>query len=349
MGAECTSCGQELAGESTEYNDDVYCADCWENNFSLCEDCDEVVPNDDLEYVAGRSVAVCSGCTEQYGSCINCNESYHENNLEEHNGESYCEDCHNNAHDDEKVIKDYEYKPVPVFSPTPNPSTAEHLYLGIELEIEVVISADRNEIAEEVQRLQGRVYCKKDGSLDKGFEIVSHPATLGYHLSDMRWAEILAYLREQDCSSHNTTTCGLHIHINRDYLTIQEQIKLAIFIHTQAKNITKIARRDSSYAKYKDGIEKLSDEEKISNGDRYEALNFQNRSTVEFRMFRGTLNAETFFATLEFVDSVVEFVKTASTADLASDIPEAWRKYIGYLSGKDYQYLNAYLTKKELL
>ena len=109
---ECAGCGEELAGESTEYNDDVYCADCWENNFSLCEDCDEVVAKDDLEYVArgSVSVAVCSICAKQYGSCTDCNESYHENDLIVHNGERYCEDCHNNAHDDEDEDEDEDEK-----------------------------------------------------------------------------------------------------------------------------------------------------------------------------------------------------------------------------------------------
>ena len=59
------------------------------------------------------------------------------------------------------------------------------------------------------------IYIKYDGSLDDGFEIVSHPATLNYHLNDFPWEDILHYAVQMGYRSHQTSTCGLHIHVNR--------------------------------------------------------------------------------------------------------------------------------------
>ena len=36
-----------------------------------------------------------------------------------------------------------------------------------------------------------RVYCKHDGSLDEGFEIVSHPATLDSHMHSFPWEQMM--------------------------------------------------------------------------------------------------------------------------------------------------------------
>ena len=35
------------------------------------------------------------------------------------------------------------------------------------------------------------LYCKHDGSLDDGFEMVTHPMTLDYHRKEMPWKKIL--------------------------------------------------------------------------------------------------------------------------------------------------------------
>lgn len=36
-----------------------------------------------------------------------------------------------------------------------------------------------------------RLYCKHDGSLDDGFEMVTHPMTLEYHMQKMPWKGVL--------------------------------------------------------------------------------------------------------------------------------------------------------------
>lgn len=58
------------------------------------------------------------------------------------------------------------------------------------------------------------IYIKSDGSLDDGMELVSHLMTLDYH-KDYCWSDIMRKAVSLGYRSHQTSTCGLHIHINR--------------------------------------------------------------------------------------------------------------------------------------
>ena len=40
-----------------------------------------------------------------------------------------------------------------------------------------------------------RLYCKHDGSLSNGFELVTHPMSLEYHQEEMPWPEVLRTAR----------------------------------------------------------------------------------------------------------------------------------------------------------
>jgi hypothetical protein len=62
------------------------------------------------------------------------------------------------------------------------------------------------------------IYIKQDGSLDDGFEIVSHPMSLDYHTRKMPWKDVLQKAISMNYRSHKTTTCGYHLHIGRDGL-----------------------------------------------------------------------------------------------------------------------------------
>ena len=46
-------------------------------------------------------------------------------------------------------------------------------------------------------------------------EIVTHPMTLHYHKNKMPWAEIMESAIHMYYRSHKTSTCGLHVHVNR--------------------------------------------------------------------------------------------------------------------------------------
>lgn len=95
----------------------------------------------------------------------------------------YCQDCYNRLK--HRAIKSYYYKPDPIFYGSGS------LYMGVELEIDKGGEDNANaEILLDIANcVEEKIYCKHDGSLHDGFEIVSHPMTLEYH-ETMNWKTI---------------------------------------------------------------------------------------------------------------------------------------------------------------
>ena len=77
---------------------------------------------------------------------------------------------------------------------------------------------------------------------------------------------------------------------------------------------------------------------------RYNAVNLNNRNTVEFRLFRGTLKVDTIKATLQMLDLLINFCIRTPLKQLFectfSDVME--KSYI-------YEELSNYLKKRELI
>ena len=63
---------------------------------------------------------------------------------------------------------------------------------------------------------QPQLYCKHDGSLNDGFELVTHPMSLSYHRTEMPWEALLREAVRMGYLSHQSGTCGLHIHVSRE-------------------------------------------------------------------------------------------------------------------------------------
>ena len=132
---------------------------------------------------------------------------------------TWCERCDQREPEDEACgyqggrIHDYSYKPLPIFHAVDNdPDVDRFMFMGTELEVE-----DRechNGGAQIVEDALGNlVYCKHDGSLNNGFEIVTHPMTLAYvHQLDWSFTEKLIQTGHR---SWDTDTCGIHIHVDR--------------------------------------------------------------------------------------------------------------------------------------
>jgi hypothetical protein len=90
--------------------------------------------------------------------------------------------------------------------------------LGVELEVDNGDNAQ--ECAKRVLLHVGsnHVWCKLDGSLNKGVELVTHPATLEYMLAHKeRYGQLLDIPRVMGFTSHDAGTCGLHVHVDRKW------------------------------------------------------------------------------------------------------------------------------------
>lgn len=348
----CSNCSVEVetndTSEHPETGDDL-CDDCANDILRVCGWCN--IECEPAHHDSRTGNDICTRCYDEHSiNCEVCGMLMHKNDGHwmEHADGYFCGSCYEDEYsshyDCDSNIQEFDYKPTPIFHNTDSSLGQKDriMYMGVELEVEAydankctsTLAGDCNDYG------KGFLYCKDDGSLDDGFEIVSHPATLRYHRRKFNWTPMLDSLRKEKVISHNAGTCGIHVHVNLDFFQDAEKVNLGMFIYTQQNRVEKIARRCS------DDWSKFSKKEKLEdyahNEDRYEALNWTSR-TVEFRFFKGTLKRDTFNASLEFVDSVCKFIKTQRTETLA-DIEQGWTAYTEWLKARpDYRSLKHYL------
>ena len=353
----CDCCGRAVLEDNSHYIDNqTLCNYCFEENYLQCDECGEMVHRYDMNWTH-EGYRVCESCTDTYyHKCSNCGDLVHEDNcIYDNDDNCYCESCFEEMRN--KVIHGYSYKPAPIFYggfPCNNPE-----FMGVELEIDRAGECGENvrALLEIVNAEHEHIYCKHDGSLCDGFEIVSHPATLDYHLNNIKWAELMAEALEMDYRSHDTRTCGLHIHVSRrsfgDTFEEREQTisKILYFIEKNWDRVLRFTRRtENQLAEWADryGIEadpvKTYDNAKRQ-GDRYRCVNLCNENTIEFRMFRGTLKYSTFVSTLQFVHCVCSVCKNATMERV---MEMGWFDFVEYIDPTKYAELVNYLKTRGL-
>lgn len=212
-------------------------------------------------------------------------------------------------------------------------------YLGIELEVDGGDEyCSRGSIVDNIEA-QFRpfvnnddefIYFEDDGSLSTGFEIITNPATLSFHLKNREvWEGVFRYLMENDYRGYNTTTCGLHVHVDKQFFGATEERKsrsienVLTIVDNHWDNIQIFSRRShNDIARWADKIHKEPKEvvrdmtERRYNLSRYQCVNLVNDNTIEFRVFKSTLNPNSFFASLELVNNICTFAKTKTISQV---------------------------------
>ena len=74
-------------------------------------------------------------------------------------------------------------------------------------------------------------------------------------------------------------------------------------------------------------------------------MNLQNRDTIEFRMFRGTLKLNTFIATLQMVNRICDVALYLSDDELKA---MSWSTFMSGISEKETPELVRYLKERRL-
>jgi len=250
------------------------------------------------------------------------------------------------------VIHQYDYIPGYVFrserggrvveSGTNSPA---QLFLGVELEVD----RGSEDVLSELSEYDGaRVYFKRDGSLsDNGIEAVSHPTTLPVHLKEFGWSELFTTFKDYGYTSHEAGNCGIHVHVNNSYLGKTQrgidlaQFKLLAVFSRFWYELEKISRRTEFEYCHKNG-EPMNMYELREEKDRgrYYALNFSNFHTTEFRLWRGSLNLNTFCASLEITARLCEFVKTHNIIETRNISWSGLRNFINSGSHFTKKYMN---------
>lgn len=346
----CDSCGCILQeDEGTIVGDEVLCNECIEDQTITCDHCGQVIYTEDC--ITDDHIWLCQDCfRDYYHRCESCDRIVHENNTNWHIDLPYCDHCYDEIDLDDE-IEDYSYKPTPLFRGEGN------RYFGVELEIDE--GGKDNDYAYRLKNIANaqleNIYIKSDGSLDDGFEIVSHPMTLDYHMNEMNWEGVMNEAVSLGYRSHQTSTCGLHVHINRnafgDNQSEQEVVisKILFFIEKHWAEMFQFSRRSEynmSRWSARFGFEKtgkeILDKAKDSTNGRYVAVNLKNYHTIEFRLFRGTLKYNTFIATLQLVNEICNVALFMSENEIDN---LSWSEFVSSIEEKE---LIQYLKERRL-
>lgn len=334
---------QTMAQVSWQFSDRI-CYNC-HDNVSLCDRCEDFTSSDDCRYTS-NGYNYCDSCADAIGLyyCDECDD-YHD------------EPC---EYSDSRLIHDYSYKPDPVFRYTEADGDLSRrnarqgkVFMGFELEVEAPSGEYRENGATLVCDELGEdyIYLKNDGSLNNGFEIVSHPATLAFHKT--RKFEVLTQLaQEHNYRSWNAGTCGLHVHISRTAFDSPSHIwKFAHLVANNKREMVKLAGRESDRWATFDGIRSTigAKAKGATYVNRYEALNFQNSNTIELRFFRGTLSIPRVFSALELTDAMTEYTRTLTANDVIRGGLE-FAKFAEWASDRpQYPNLTSFLVKFDLI
>ena len=286
-----------------------------------------------IEHLHCMFYGYCPNCAEGLIDCASCGtKKTHENK---------CDKCHPfyndvNSYDEctppkfwffewlkGKLIK----KPIETGGINKRSKT---LYIGDEHEIELYRSSDTRC---DVQRILNKhyekqlLYTSRDGSLEKGTEIHTHPSTHKTHIK-RDWV-VFAELRDNGALSYNTKTAGLHFHLNRSAFSNFHFLKFITFINKFLALTLAIGRRKNlkkldEYARFSMrteynvkrqmyklyGANKNNKKMNVVLGGRG-AINLMNANTIELRFFGGSLDEKYYKAKIDYIQSVYEYTYNA--------------------------------------
>lgn len=325
----CDCCG-DVGTENDDYNlvdGDRWCEDCTDRNASWCESCEEMSRHGN-NYIADRDAYWCDSCTTSTYYCEDCSNYYYE---------GFCEDCQDN-----RLIHDYNYRPDPIFHATKD---NERLFFGIEVEVEAGRNlSDASEYAHQLESMD-IAYLKSDGSLNCGFEIVTHPMTHDFYKNEVpELYETLNTLRlSHGVTSWGTGTCGVHIHVSRSGFNGGAHMHrfLNLVYSNQDFYETMAGRSSDRWAKFSD-VEMFNPRTRTYSksfrrklnpdrgSDRYSAVNTNNSATLEMRIFRGTTKENVLKSYIDLAHASVEYTRTLSVKEVANGalLPEPFIAYI---------------------
>lgn len=314
---------------------------------------------------------------EDYFECECCESQTHHNQSAWFGGSRYCEYCiENNVYpcndcdelcwdghdhdctaeeddDSSSLIHSYSYKPSPYFF-------GEGKYhFGFELEVESRGNGVHDGALTVSNTLGAHAYLKEDGSLTSGFEIVTHPHTLENYHKEFNWG-VLDKLKSEGFRSWNTSTCGLHVHVSRtafgegdpwdrnnrpmrSMLVLKRQsheLRFMKLIYDNQRQVERISGRSSDrYASFEDKGNLVDKVKHGSQGNgRFSAINTENDTTIEVRVFKGSLRKERVLSAIEFVHASVEYTRDVKVTSKNHAL--SWLKFTGYVASNAELYPN---------
>lgn len=231
---------------------------------------------------------------------------------------------------------------------------------GIEIEVMPASGVgynanSRNYYAAVAGNLSPSVFVKHDGSVDLGFEVVTHPINYGIwqgDSADIKNVQRVFSFLTRKYTSFSDPACGLHVHCNvGDFANNDHIARFATFIMYQPYFCSLIGERTSrSYSKFSRAVAD-STASRLAGGtrpDRYTAVNVQPAApTVEVRMFKGNLKWERILKDIEFCRALRVWTSERSMGDVVSvDGPSNFMKWA---EEKEYKHLTSFVAAQPKL
>jgi hypothetical protein len=188
---------------------------------------------------------------------------------------------------------------------------------------------------------RGLWHAKHDGSVS-GPEFASQPATLAWWQSQaIALSGMMKALLHGGMRSHDGDRCGLHVNIGSDAFTTtttsiygtprttrnaDHMYRFLTLVTANPRWSTRMAQRTHDSAAQWARFDRLASESTrrdlandwaaygSASHDRYTVVNLGNEGRVEFRLPRGTLRVDRFFAKIEWTAAMVEFTRNPDNA-----------------------------------
>jgi len=299
--------------------------DAYDNDYFTCDECENVFHNDERRtYYESDNDYLCHDCLSGSGwYCDYHDDTHHDDYHCEANEEDNEEDNESNldAYNDRIFLHFLGKAITEVGIQNANVLIDSVLFYGIEVELhtrhEVISRYDivekfRDVMNSETEELKEFILCKHDGSLhqDYGFELVSTNATFDYHKKTF-WNKFFELNPNQYVKAYHGYNCGIHIHFSRKAFTDNQMKRLNCFYNNPQNRdlITEIAGRDENqYCRFKSMTDFHSPIR--THGEKYSVINFDNKDTIEVRIFRSNIKQISFFRYLEFVHTVNLWIRS---------------------------------------
>lgn len=367
---------------------DFYCDRCVSNHLFYCAMCNEYYNLDRHHsyFIEDYNETICESCFNDSDviCCDDCGYYYGRDYVVSDEG-CYCEDCFSNhvhhphlrisdqlndvdSNDNEVVTFDgeemrscdggrlddyHDYRRSFVKYHIDGEDVESSLFFGIELECEDT-RGFKYKMIDYLERKNMRLIGARDGSLIDGVEFVSDPQTIGAWMSRKDSVyNMLNFLSVNDFKSHDTTTCGLHIHASKKALGSNEEeindtiARIDLLLESFKDNIIVFSRRkESELSRWARFVSDYTSDKKSvfstellklnkRTGDRYQALNLDNAHTIEFRFFKGTLKPTTFYASIQLINNIIEVCKNP-------DLFNNTLRWIDIIDLNDFEELKSY-------
>ena len=355
----CWVCKDTLCVNVDWFRDDRVCEGCYTDNVTTCNGCDEDMDNerDTYYWIEDIDESLCYNCF-CHSECFNCNDCDRNLSGDMYSGDDLCEDCYSDSYsycedcdesynsNDYSICPDcsgvklysYSYKPEPVFFGS---VPEDKLYFGMELEMS---GGDRADLVNKSYELFGdMVYCKKDGSVASGFELVTHPIN-AREFNTLFNADNLKELSRMGGRSWDSNyECGIHISLSKLAFTPKHKYSFTKLMFDNENFFTSFAGRNTSYARFVKDDNGKSPAIKYAKGDsndlRYLAINGQNATTLEVRIFKGSLNPVRLRRNVEILLAMYDFTKMITVKNII-DNELTIENFIEYVNSNPISYPN---------